>query len=178
MAALLGGAAAAVLLAGSPATALDAGVEQKQIGNALQAGYGRGYAAKDAASILALYDQQARIVTFTAGSVDKAAFGALLGGIFQGWSTAEAKVALEKPVFIGENEARVTFQLQVSGTNGAGKPMVRQDRWHALLRREGAGWVILKQSYREDLGVSATPHDEKHGGAAPPAASGRGGVWH
>jgi ketosteroid isomerase-like protein len=172
-AALLGGAAA-LLFAAAPALALDAAAEQAAIGSVLQAGYHQGYAAKDAAPIVALYDERAEIVTYTAGRLDRAAFQAMLGKIFKGWKTADAQVAIEEASFPGDDQALVTFQLQVSGTAENGKPVVRQDRWYSRLRRSGKSWLITNQGYRSDFGVMTSPHDDRGKSAPPPSSH---GVW-
>jgi ketosteroid isomerase-like protein len=174
-AALIWGVAAAPLLCPPAASALDAAAEQAQIGKALQAGYQQSYSTKDPAGILALYDAKAEIVTFTAGRVDKAAFATLLGTIFKGWRSADANVTIEKSSFPSESEALITFHLQVTGTSAEGKPTVRQDRLHAALRRDGKGWLILKQGYRENFGISTSPHDKMD---QKPAAGHDSGGWH
>lgn len=176
-AALICGVAASCLCPAA-ASALDAAAEQAGIGSALQAGYSTSFRTKNAAGILALYDEQAEIVTFSAGLIGKAAFETLLGKTLQGWKTAEANVIVEKASFSGEDVARITYLLQVSGSiDGQPKLVVRQDRWYAELRRSGSGWLIRRQGYREDFGVAASPHGGKSGGAD--ASTGHGpGVWH
>jgi hypothetical protein len=163
----LGGAAvlllgtATLLAAAAPALALDAAAERERIGQTLQSGYQQGYAGKNAASILALYDEKAEITTFTSGKVDKAAFGALLGQTLERWQSASAKVFIEDAAFPSDTDARIAFSLQIEAVAPGSKPTTRQDRWFALMHRGDKGWLILKQGYREDFGVSASAHTKR-----------------
>jgi ketosteroid isomerase-like protein len=134
----------------------DNAAQRSAIVAALKESLESGVREENVEKLLSVYRDDAVIVNYIWGRVDKPTLGKKMAEDFA-QITPEAVKLIVLDVTFEEAGAIVLINLSTRGNLTNGTQANRNDRYYLQMERTGEGWQVVRQSYRRDFGVSGTP---------------------